>query len=262
MTQGMAGRFFVLVLIVSLPFYALGLTGAALPFAPALPITALMACVPMAVALFLVARRDGKIAWAFPGRSLPKLRWAVAALAIMPAAYAATAGILWASGATFPALTLLPVGAVLPAFALFFLGAIGEEVGWQGYAFPALATGHTALCAALIIGTFWALWHVIPFAVMGRGAAWIVWHSLAMVLMRVLIVWLVVNAGQSLTIAVLFHAMSNSAWGLFSNYEPFYDPKILCAVLVLPVLTVVVLWGPATLMRFRYGTDAITSGVP
>jgi membrane protease YdiL (CAAX protease family) len=250
MTQGMAGRFFALVLILSLPFYALGLTGAALPFAPALPISALMACVPMAAALLLAACHHGKIASAYSMSPFPKLPWALAALAIMPAAFAVTSGILWLSGAPLPALTLLPFSAVLPAFALFLIGAVGEEVGWQGYAFPALSARHSALTCALIIGTFWALWHVIPFAVMGRSAAWILWHSAAMILMRMLIVWLVVNAGQSLLNAVLFHAMSNSVWGLFSDYDPFYDPKTMCAVLILPVLAVVALWGPATLMRF------------
>ena len=171
----------------------------------------------------------------------------------MPAAFAVTADILRFSGTTLSAPHPLPLGAVLPAFTLFFLGASGEEVGWQGYAYPALAGRHTALNCALIIGTVWALWHVIPFAVMGRCTAWIVWHSVAMVLMRILIVWLVVNAGHSLMIAVLFHAMSNSVWGLFSNYDPFYDPATLCAVLILPVLAVVALWGPLTLTRFRYG---------
>ena len=260
MTEGLARRFFGLVLVLSLPFYALGLTGATLPFAAALPISALMACVPMAAALFLSARHEGQISSAVPMRPLPKLRWTVAAFAIMPAAFAVTAAILWLSGAPLPPLTLLPLGAVLPAFALFFLGAVGEEVGWQGYAFPALAAGHTVLNCALIIGTFWAVWHVIPFALMGRSATWIVWHSFGMVLMRVLIVWLFVNTGQSLLIAVLFHVMSNSVWGLFSDYGPFYDPKILCAVLFLPVLAVVALWGPATLTRLRYGGYAQGSG--
>lgn len=35
-----AGRYFGLVLILSLPFYALGLTAATLPFASALPLSA------------------------------------------------------------------------------------------------------------------------------------------------------------------------------------------------------------------------------
>ena len=258
MMTGGPAPYFLLVLILSLPFYGLGLTGAALPFAPALPISALMACVPMAAALFLTARRG----WArlFSMRPLPKLGWAIVALAIMPAAFAATAGVLWLTGPDLPVLTLLPLRGVLSALALFGLGAVGEEVGWQGYAVPALASRQSALRAALIIGAFWALWHVVPFALMGRSAAWILWQSGGMILMRIVIVWLVMRAGNSLLIAVLFHTMSNSVWGLFADYEPFYDPKTLCAVLILPVLAIVIFWRPAALIRFSCDAYASASG--
>ena len=43
--MGGAGQFLALVLILSLPFYAFRMTGAALPFADALPISALMGSV-------------------------------------------------------------------------------------------------------------------------------------------------------------------------------------------------------------------------
>ena len=58
--DGAAWLFFGLVLILSLPFfYVLGATGAALPFVPALPISAVMVCVPMSAALLLVGRQGG-----------------------------------------------------------------------------------------------------------------------------------------------------------------------------------------------------------
>ena len=128
---------------------------------------------------------------------------------------------------------------------------MAEEVGWQGYAYPRLTTRHSALTAALIIGVVWALWHVMPFALMGRSAAWIVWHGAAMVLMRIIIVWLVVNAGQSLAVAVLFQMMSNSIWGVFKDFGPWYDPKVMCMVLLAPVIAVAALWWPKTLGASR-----------
>lgn len=70
--------------------------------------------------------------------------------------------------------------------------------------------------------------------------------------MRILIVWLVVNAGKSILIAVLFHMMSNSIWGLFTNFDIYYNPTVMCLVLLAPVTAVVFFWGPSTLMRFRY----------
>ena len=174
-------------------------------------------------------------------------------LSIMPVAFALTCGIIWLSGTSLPTLNLLPLSATLPAFALFFLGAAAEEIGWQGYAFPRLNQRHSALTAAVIVGVVWALWHVIPFGLMGHSAAWIFWQGVGMVLMRILIVWLVVNAGQSILLAVLFHMMSNSVWGMFQDYGPWYDPMVMCLVLLMAVIGAVVLWGPKTLNRLRYG---------
>jgi uncharacterized protein len=252
-----AGRFFGLVLILSLPFYALGATGVTLPFAPALPINAVMACVPMIAALILVTRQDGVkaasrlFASAFRFRTIPNIGWALVALGFMPVAFLVTGGIVWLSGIALPDLHLLPASAVIPAFVLFFLGAVGEEIGWQGYAYPALAGRHSALNAALIIGVVWALWHVIPFALMGRSATWILWHGLGIVLMRIIIVWLFVNTGQSPLIAVIFHMMSNSVWGVFPDFAPWYDPRVMTVVLLSAVMAIATLWGPSTLKRSR-----------
>ncbi len=246
--------FFALVLILSLPFYALGMTGAALPFAPALPISAMMAVVPIIAALGLVWRQDGRtaarilFASAFSVRTIPNAWWPVVAVCFMPVAFALTAACVWLSGAPLPSLNFLSASAIISAFALFFLGAVGEELGWQGYAYPRLSKRYSALAAAVIIGVFWALWHVIPFALMGRSVGWIIWHSLAMVLMRIVIVWLYVSAGQSILIAVLFHVMSNSVWGTFSDFDPYYNPMFMC-YLIAPVATGLYLRGPTAPMR-------------
>lgn len=236
-----AGWFFGLVAVLSLPLYLFGASGAALPFASALPISALMACVPAIAAMALTARRTGAqaavrlFASAFHLRGISGLGWGLLALGTMPAAFAVTGWAVWQFGPGLPALTLLPAGVVLPAFGMFFLGALAEEIGWQGYAFPRLRKHHSALSAALIIGAVWALWHFVPFVQMGRGANWIFWHGMGMVLMRIIIVRLVTNAGQSILIAVLFHMMSNSVWGLFANFDPYYNPAVMCLVLLAPV---------------------------
>ena len=252
-----AAGFFGLMLILSLPFYALGATGAALPFASALPLSALMAVVPMIAALVLVTQQSGLLGAArlfkraFDFRGIPSLWWVLAAIAIMPICFALTAGIVSLMAATRPALHTFPATAIIPAFALFFLGAVTEEIGWQGYAYPALTHRSSALTAALIIGVVWALWHVIPFALMGRSAVWIFWQGVGMVCMRIIIVWLVVNAGQSIAVAVLFHMMSNSVWGIFANFDTYYDPRIMCIVLLAAVIVVMVLWATTTLTLFR-----------
>jgi|GEM_PF-2369365 len=61
-------------------------------------------------------------------------------------------------------------------FLLFFIGAIGEEVGWTGYVTDPLQNRFGALKAALIIGTVWAVWHIIPFIQAYRTPIWILWQ--------------------------------------------------------------------------------------
>lgn len=243
-----AWRFFGLVLLLSLPFYALGGTGAALPLASALPLSALMAVVPLTAALVLIWRQGGAsgcrtfLAKALDFGGVTGLGWVIA-FAFMPVAFVLTAGLIWLSGTPLPALHLLPISAIIPAFGPFLIGAVAEELGWQGYAYPALAKRHSALTAALIIGIVWALWHVIPFALMGRSAGWIIWYSLVIVGMRIIIVCLFVNTRQSLPVVVMFHMMSNSVWGLFADVGPYYDPLFMCVVLLALMIAIVTLRG-------------------
>ena len=83
---------------------------------------------------------------------------------------------------------------------VYFVGAIGEEIGWQGYAFPELRTRYSAFIAAVLLGAFWAfwaLWNVIPFIQIGRTADWIFGHGLSIVALRVIIVSIQVKACSS-----------------------------------------------------------------
>ena len=249
--------FFLLVLLLSIPFYALGAAGGRLPILTVLPISALMACTPMVAALILVYRERGAegvanlLKRALDLGRIRSMRWYLIAVCLLPIVAVLQYIVLRLIGTTL-ATPLFAFGDAPLFLVMFFVGAIGEELGWQGYAFPALSTRYSALVAALILGVFWALWHVIPFIQVGRGADWILWHGLGIVALRVIIVWLFVNSGQSVFIAVLFHTMSNMPWGVVTNYGSFYDPLVTFVVLTLAAGTVTAYWGPATLGRFRY----------
>ena len=250
--------FFLLLLLLSLPFYALGAAGGRLPIATFFPMSALMAFVPSAAALILVCRARGVSgAKAFLGRALDYRRiegveWLLTPLLLMPVLYLVAYGALRLVGRALPDVQFYPI-AEMVAFALvFFVGAIGEELGWQGFAYSLLKKGNSALMPALTLGAIWAFWHVIPHAQMGRGASWIVWQCLGAVALRVIIVWLFVNTGQSVFVAVLLHMTINMPWGFVQNYESFYDPFIVFVILAVVAGTVVAIWGSSTLARFRY----------
>jgi hypothetical protein len=87
---------------------------------------------------------------------------------------------------------------------------------------------------------------------MGRSIDWIIWQCLGAIALRVIIVWLFVNTGQSVCIAVIFHTMINMPWGVFPNFESYFNPLVLFVILTLVALTVAALWGPSTLARFKY----------
>lgn len=250
-------RFIFFVFILSVPFYLLGAAGDRLPIATFLPVSALMAFIPMIAALVLVYREGGAngamefLGRAFDYRRIKGVGWLLAALLLMPVVLLLEYGVHRLFGAA-PDAQLFSIAEVLAFFLMFFVGAIGEELGWQGYAFPGLRAQWSALAAAVILGTVWALWHVIPYAQLGHGGDWIVWQCLGTIALRVIIVWLFVNAGQSVFIAVLFHTMINIAWGLFPNYGTQYDPFVMFAILALVTAIIVTLWGPSTLARFRF----------
>lgn len=232
--------FFLLIFALSMPFYVLSAFEGRLPGLQILPVSGLMAVVPTVAALVLVYRQGGtrativlmKRVVAFGASA--STRWYLIALLFMPAMRTIEFGVLRLTGTAvpFPHFTL---GATLFYSAVFFVAAIGEELGWQGYAYPALRSRHSATASALILGVIWALWHVIPFIEVGRSVTWIVWHSLCAVMLRIIIVWLFEKSGQSIFVAVLFHTMINLSWALFPVAGSYYDPLIAFIVLSLSI---------------------------
>lgn len=252
------GFFFLLVMLLSIPFYVLETAGNRLPIATFLPFSALMAFFPMIATLILVTRESGArgarqlLARALDYRRIKGVAWVLAALLLMPVVALLAYGVLRVEGRALPDAQFFLVTEIVAFSLMLFIGAVGEELGWQGYAYAALNSGRSALTAALIIGAIWALWHVIPYAQMGRSTDWIVWQCLGTIALRVIIVWLFVNTGQSVFVAVLFHTMINMPWGLIHNYESFYDPFVMFVILTIVAGIVVALWGPSTLAHFRH----------
>ena len=244
-----ASLFFALVLVFSLPFYALGATGGRLPGLSILPLSALMTFVPMTVALILVYRQRGfasvmaLLKRAVQVRGLCHPGWLLIALLFMPIVCVLEFGVLRLAGNAMPLPDIVPSYAVF-LFVVFFIGAIGEELGWQGYAYPALRRRLGVLQSATVLGTIWALWHVIPFVQLGRSPEWLLWHSLSAVALRIIIVWLFENAGMSILVAVVFHTMINLSWALFPIAGSFYDPFVTFVIVGISSILIAIFWKP------------------
>jgi uncharacterized protein len=248
-------QFFLLVFVLSIPFAILGsVTGVQLM--PGIPISALGFICPVTAAAILLYREHGVAGVkALLGRSFDvrrtrrKLLWYIPVLLLMPAVAVLSYESLRLLGDPVGPIRLSGVTPVL--LLVFFVAALGEEVGWSGYAIDPLQARHGALIGAILLGIVWAAWHIIAMVQAGQSAGWIAWGCLDMVATRVLMVWLYDNIGRSVFAVALYHAMANlSAKTVFPGGS-YPAERIISLILVLIAVLISVVCGPRTLARCR-----------
>jgi membrane protease YdiL (CAAX protease family) len=229
-----------------------------LPLPFNLPVGALVLVCPMIAALILVYmenRSNGVkqlLKRAFDFKRIKRKIWYVPIFFMMPGIIVLEYGLMKLMGISVPNFQF-PVLMLPVFFVLFFIGAIGEEIGWTGYATDPLQDRWNALEASLILGTVWAIWHTTPYIQTHNTPIWVFWQSATTVILRVLIVWIYNNTGKSLFAAIAFHASVNvSELVLFPIYGSYYDPFIAFIIMAITVAIVIFLWGPKTLSRYRY----------
>ncbi len=246
-------QFFARVLGLSVPFWLLGIETDAVVM-PGLSVSALMTFCPAAAAFILVDREHtaGGIA-ALLRRSLDFHRiknkgWYIPILLLMPCISVVVYGLLRWQGVPLPA----PHVALLPAllmFVAFFVGALGEELGWSGYALDPMQQRWNAVQAGAIFGIVGIIWHLVPLIALHRTPTWIAWWCLYAVASRVLIVWLYNNTAGSVCAVALFHATLNFAYALFPINGSHFDMRYGALLTAFAALVVIGLWGPSTLTR-------------
>jgi membrane protease YdiL (CAAX protease family) len=252
-------KFFILTFSLSIPFWLMGsIAEQKLPLPFNLPVGALVLVCPMIAALILVYmenRSNGVkqlLKRAFDFKRIKRKIWYVPIFFMMPGIIVLEYGLMKLMGISVPNFQF-PVLMLPVFFVLFFIGAIGEEIGWTGYATDPLQDRWNALEAGLILGTVWAIWHMTPYIQTHNTPIWVVGQSASTVLLRVLIVWIYNNTGKSLFAAIAFHASVNvSELVLFPIYGSYYDPFIAFIIMAITVAIVIFLWGPKTLAQYRY----------
>lgn len=139
------------------------------------------------------------------------------------------------------------------AFVLIgFAAGVIEEPGWRGYAQRALRERHSTVIASLIIGVFWALWHLPLFLIPGTYQSTMGLQSTGFVffMSSILVGSLVYGrlydaVGGFAVIAVLYHGLGNTLRELFSFSEPgVYTQSIEFGVEALIALLVVIVLRP------------------
>jgi membrane protease YdiL (CAAX protease family) len=144
----------------------------------------------------------------------------------------------------------LPYLGILPVFILWTLTyGMGEEVGWRGFALPRLQAGRSAFKASLILGAFWAVWHipVIFYRDTYQEMGFMVLPMLLTVAAvgSVVYTWLYNSTGGSLFGLVLFHGL----FDYFSVWEgsAISPGMVMTILMVFWAVRVYKIYGPATL---------------
>jgi membrane protease YdiL (CAAX protease family) len=112
---------------------------------------------------------------------------------------------------------VLPIVGIITVYMVFFV-ALGEEVGWRGYALPALQARYGALVSSAILGVLWCLWHLplffnpdlhysdLPFLL----------QLAFQIPAAILFTWVFNSTGGSVLLAILMHAVLNASSRLWS----------------------------------------------
>jgi uncharacterized protein len=142
------------------------------------------------------------------------------------------------------------------AFSIFPGSALGEEIGWRGYALPRLQAGRSALGASLIIGPIWGLWH-LPLWLTGdpvKTPIFYVPFYFSVIALSVILTWVYNSTRGSLLMVVLLHATYNLPITLFIDDlgSRATVPVLLYFGLLVVAAIVVIIWaGPKHLSRKR-----------
>jgi uncharacterized protein len=143
---------------------------------------------------------------------------------------------------------------VFLAFSVFPGSALGEEIGWRGYALPRLQAGGSALGASLILGPVWGLWHLPLWltGAPGRTASLYAAFVVSVIALSVILTWVYNGTGGSLLMVVLLHATFNlpMTLSLEALGSQATVPLLLYwGLLVVAALVVVIAAGPKHLSR-------------
>lgn len=212
------------------------------PMKLGVPIFYVAVAAPTISALLVTAWRYGVAGLADLGRSLIRVRanwiWIAISLLGYPLLWLAASFLeALATGAERPDLSswLIALPAVLLAGHLFRdPGALGEELGWRGFALPRLLELMDARKASLLLGLVWAVWHLPAFflATLSQSQVNFGLFVLNVVAFSVFMTWLFVNMrGSVFWAGIVPHMLINAASK--AGITPVFWATVAAAVLII-----------------------------
>ena len=123
---------------------------------------------------------------------------------------------------------------MLPILILFsFPAALGEELGWRGFALPRLLEKTSPWAASVLLGLFWGLWHVPPLLAQGvltLEALPVLGAILAPIPITLIYTWLYCNTNRSLLVVWLFHTSDAVTQYLLPRLPTYTDELLVLGI--------------------------------
>jgi len=257
-------NFFILVYVLTIPFWILSTVIKAEGLPDNLPITDVGATFVPLIAASILIYREGKsggikqlLGRIFDYKRIKQKLWYIPVIFLMPFLDTITYIVMRVIGLPVPTSWHIPPTTPL-IFLAFFFAAAGEELGYMGYAIDPMQERWGALKASLIMGVIHAIWHYPSMIELGQTLPLMVWGTLFTIGIRILVVWLYNNAGKSIFVVILLHAIGNTARSIFPGGRPAFElsnASIGYSMVVIASIVVVFLWGSQTLSRYRFSNS-------
>ncbi len=110
-------------------------------------------------------------------------------------------------------ITLIGGSSVIPLVIMDLTGgALGEELGWRGYALNTLQKKYTSVSASLILGVIWGLWHLPLMLLSGYSGVNLVYYIIAFMLAIIsfsVVITFYYNKSKNILIAMSMHFWFN-----------------------------------------------------
>jgi len=121
-------------------------------------------------------------------------------------------------------------------------GAMGEELGWRGFALPLLQQRFNPLVSSLIIGSVWAVWHLpLWFTGMGWEQMSFSLFAVSCIMMSIVLTWICNNTNGNMVLVTLFHMCFNFGLNVLGFVLNIPADKAIFWMTILMVLYALVL---------------------
>ncbi len=247
--------FFVLAFVIAWSLMGIviaanyGWIDTALPFEPLLILGSWIPNIAAIIVLGLIIKRKGAIRELFKGWLKFRVNplWYLAAISPVILGFL-TIEVFKALYGYTPSLNIFsdPLEFIVLLVLITITGAMGEELGWRGFALPWLQTRMSALGSSVLLGSLWSIWH-LPLWFAGAGFEnnpfWA--YFITGVAFSIMLTWACNNSKGSLVIASLGHLALNVSVNMFDGVAlPVYG-----IMFILFAAMIVLVYGQKTLSK-------------